>query len=64
MCITPVSSINRTDRHNITEIMLKVAVNTIEVTAWAGVTLHSIEVVFNILHMLQTKYYYLISVSK
>ena len=29
---TPVSSINKTDRHNITEILLKVALNTINHT--------------------------------
>jgi hypothetical protein len=30
--ITPVSSINKTDRHDITEILLKVALNTIKQT--------------------------------
>ena len=29
---TPVSSTNKTDRHNITEILLKVALNTITLT--------------------------------
>jgi hypothetical protein len=29
---TPVSSINKTDRHDITEILLKVALNTIKQT--------------------------------
>ena len=29
---TPVSSTNETDRHNITEILLKVALNTITIT--------------------------------
>jgi hypothetical protein len=29
---TPVSSINKTDRHDITEILLKVALNTINLT--------------------------------
>ena len=31
---TPVSSTNRTDRHDITEILLKVALNTIKQTNW------------------------------
>jgi hypothetical protein len=30
---TPVSSINKTDRHNIAELLLKVALNTINQTA-------------------------------
>jgi hypothetical protein len=30
---TPVSSTNKTDRHDIAEIMLKVALNTITVTS-------------------------------
>ena len=30
--VTPVSSINKTDRHNIAEILLKVALNTINQT--------------------------------
>jgi hypothetical protein len=30
--VTPVSSTNKTDRHNITEILLKVALNTINLT--------------------------------
>ena len=30
--ITPVSSINKTDRHYITKILLKVALNTISIT--------------------------------
>jgi len=29
---TPVSSTNKTDRHDITEILLKVALNTITIT--------------------------------
>ena len=31
---TPVSSINKTDRHDITEILLKVALNTIKQTSF------------------------------
>ena len=31
-CLTSVSSTNKTDRHNITEILLKVALNTITLT--------------------------------
>ena len=31
---TPVSSTNKTDRHNITEILLKVALNTITLTLY------------------------------
>jgi hypothetical protein len=35
---TPVSSINETDRHNITEILLKVAINTTKPNcSWQGV---------------------------
>ena len=30
--VTPVSSTNKTDRHDITEILLKVALNTIIIT--------------------------------
>jgi len=33
---TPVSSTNKTDRHNITEILLKVALNTIILTPLLG----------------------------
>ena len=32
---TPVSSTNKTDRHDITEILLKVALNTITLTLWS-----------------------------
>jgi hypothetical protein len=32
---TPVYSINKTDRHNITEILLKVALNTIALTIFS-----------------------------
>jgi hypothetical protein len=28
VCVTPVSSTNKTDRHDITEILLKMALNT------------------------------------
>jgi hypothetical protein len=31
---TPVSSINKTDHHDITEILLKVALNTINIALW------------------------------
>ena len=34
---TPISSINETDRHDITEILLKVALNTITLTAYQNI---------------------------
>jgi len=33
---TPVSSINKTDRHNITDILLKMTLNTITLTLLHG----------------------------
>jgi hypothetical protein len=41
---TPVSTTNKTDRHDITEILLKVALNTIKQTNgchWEGYICHS-----------------------
>ena len=32
LCVLPVSSTNKSDRHNITDILLKVALNTITLT--------------------------------
>jgi hypothetical protein len=39
---TPVSSTNKTDRHNITEILLTVALYTIKQTFYLSLTLHFI----------------------
>jgi hypothetical protein len=49
---SPVSPTNKTDHHDITEILLKVALNTIKQTnkhIWYSITLHKI-VITNIVH--------------
>jgi hypothetical protein len=43
---TPVSSTNKTDRHDITEILLKVALNTIKTKQWKLASANSMISVF------------------
>ena len=43
---TPVSSTNKTDRHDITEILLKVALNTITLTFKIGYYVNYMKILF------------------